>query len=190
MFLNLQVLSKLQVLNQHAPQKIKYVRSNQILFMAKQLSKEIMKRSRPRNNFLRNRTEENKIFHRRQRNYYVFLLRKCKRGYYVKKVTENKLFWKSVKPLLSGKSRISDRRKEKGDFLKPESAKNLNISRYNEFDSVTENIANPILKAIFKYKNHPSILAIQSNCKKETFDFSDVNVQKQSSSGCVLTLKA
>ena len=31
-------------------------------FMTKQLSKEIMKRSRLRNNFLRNRTERNKFF--------------------------------------------------------------------------------------------------------------------------------
>ena len=45
----------LQVVNQHAPQKIKYVRGNQMPFMTKQLSKEIMKRSRLCNNFLRNR---------------------------------------------------------------------------------------------------------------------------------------
>ena len=45
----------LQVLNQHAPQKIKYVRGNQMPFMTKHLSKEIMKRSKLRNNFLRNR---------------------------------------------------------------------------------------------------------------------------------------
>ena len=56
----------LQVLNQHASQKIKYVRGNQIPSMTKQLSKEIMKRSRLRNNFLRNRTEENKVLYNRQ----------------------------------------------------------------------------------------------------------------------------
>ena len=36
----------LQVLNQRAPQKIKYVGGNQMPFMTKQLSKEIMQRSR------------------------------------------------------------------------------------------------------------------------------------------------
>ena len=140
----------LQVLNQHAPQKIKYVRGNQMPFMTKQLSKEIMKRSRLRNNFLRNRTEENKILYNRQRNYCVSLLRKSKRGYYenlnIKNVTDNKLFWKSVKPLRSDKSRIRDRINisEKGKILKTESetaeslnsffsiiVKNLNISRYS-----------------------------------------------------------
>ena len=61
----------LQVLSQHAPQKIKYVRGKQMPFMTKQLSKEVMKRSRLRNNFLRNRTEENKILYNRQKNYCV-----------------------------------------------------------------------------------------------------------------------
>ena len=46
-------------------------------------------------------------------NYCVSLLLKSQRGYYenlnIKNVTDNKLFWKSVKPLLSGKSRIRDR---------------------------------------------------------------------------------
>ena len=179
-----------QVLNQHAPQKIKHVRGNQMPFMTKQLSKEIMKRSRLRNNFLRNRTEENKILYNRQRNYCVSLLRKSKRGYYenlnIKNVTDNKLFWKSVKPLLSDKSRIRDRINisEKGEILKTESetaetlnsffsniVKNLDFSRYSDSDYVTENITDPNLKAIFKYKHHPSILAIQSNCKKRNISF-------------------
>ena len=59
----------LQVLNQHAPQKITYVRGNQMPFMIKQLSKETTQRSRL--NLLRNRTEERKILYNRQRNYSV-----------------------------------------------------------------------------------------------------------------------
>ena len=179
----------LQVLNQLAPQIIKHVRGNQMPLMTKQLSKEIIKRSRLRNNFLRNRTEENKIICNSQRNYCVSLLRKSKRGYYenlnIKNVTDDKLFWISVKPLLSGKSRIRDRINisEKGKILKNESefaeslnsffsniVKNLNISRYSEFDPVTENIADPP-------KDHPSILAIQSHCEKETFRFPEVNIE-------------
>ena len=127
--------------------------------MTKQLSKEIMKRLRLRNNFLRNRTEENKILYNRQRNYCVSPLRKSRRGYFenlnITNVTDDKLFWKSVKPLLSDKSRIRDRINisEKGKILKVESetaeslnsffsniVKNLNISRHSEFDPVTENV--------------------------------------------------
>ena len=155
-----------------------------------------MKRSRLRNNLQINRTEENKIHYNRQRNYCASLLRKSKRGYYenlnIKNLTDNKLFWNSVKPLFSDKSRIRDRINisEKGEIVKTESetagslnsffsntVKNLSISRYIELDPVTENIADPTLKAVFKYKDQPSILAIQSNCEKETFRFSEVNME-------------
>ena len=117
-------------------------------FMTKQLSKEIMKRPIVLNNFLRNRTEGNKILYNRQRNYRVSILRKSKTGYYenlnIKNVTDNKLFWKSVNPLLSDKLRIRDRIiiSKKGEILKTLNSffsnleKNLNISRYSEFDFV------------------------------------------------------
>ena len=97
-----------------------------------------------------------------------------------------------MKHLLSHKLRIRDRinRSEKSGILKTDSetaetlnsffsniVKNLTISRYSEFDSVTEKIADPTPKAIFKYKDHPSILAIQRNCEKETFRFSEVNIE-------------
>ena len=49
--------------------------------MTEKLFKEIMKRSKLRNIFLRNRTEVNKIFYNRQRNYCVSLLWKSKKGY-------------------------------------------------------------------------------------------------------------
>ena len=41
----------------------------------------------------------------------------------------------------------------------------------------TANITDPTFKAICKYKDHPSILAIQNNCKKETLRFSNVNIE-------------
>ena len=49
--------------------------------------------------------------------------------------------------------------------------------RYRDFDPVTENIADPTLKAIFKCKDHSRILAIQSSCEKETFRFSEVSIE-------------
>ena len=99
---------------------------------------------------------------------------------YKKSVANKRLFWKSVKSLLSDKSRLIYRMNisEKCELLKTESetsetlksffsniVKNLNILRYSEFDPVTENVADPI------------ILAIQSNCEKETFHFSEVNIE-------------
>ena len=55
--------------------------------------------------------------------------------------------------------------------------KNLNISRYSKFVPVTKNIVDPTLKAIFKYKDQTTILAIQRNWEKETFRFSEVNIE-------------
>ena len=44
--------------------------------------------------------------------------------------------------------------------------KNLNISQYSDFDPIIENVKDPTLKAILKYKKHPSILAIRTKCNR------------------------
>ena len=76
--------------------------------MNKELSKEIIHRTRLRNNFLRNRSEENKRKYSKHRNYCVSLLRKTKKTYYSnlneKKSTDKKTFWKTVQPFLSDKT--------------------------------------------------------------------------------------
>ena len=72
-----------------------------MLFITKELSKEIMKRSRRRNNFLRKTTDETRQLYVKQRNKCVFLLKKAKKEYYQN--LDNKKFWKKVKPLLSDK---------------------------------------------------------------------------------------
>ena len=77
-------------------------------FIAKDLSKAIVKRSQLRSNYLKNKTDSNKMLYKKQRNYCVSLLRKSKTNYYAnldaKKVSDNKLFWKVIKPSLSDKS--------------------------------------------------------------------------------------
>ena len=81
---------------------------NQLPFMNKTLSKAIMHRTRFRNKYLRNKTDENKRKYTKQRNYCVSLLRKSKREYDinldVKNITDNKTFWRAVKPFLSDKA--------------------------------------------------------------------------------------
>ena len=71
----------INILNKHAPRKKKYARGNQMPFFTKQLSKEIMTRSRFRNKYLRNRNEDNRALYVKQRNYCVSLLRKSKKNY-------------------------------------------------------------------------------------------------------------
>ena len=64
--------------------------------MTKDLPKNIMKRSRLRNKYLKNNNEENRKLYTKQRNYSVSLLRKAKKAYYEnlyeRKVSVNKLF--------------------------------------------------------------------------------------------------
>ena len=73
--------------------------------MDKTLSKVIIQRSKLRNIFLKNRTEENRNNYAKQRNVCVTLLRKSKREIYgnliEKKLCDNKKFWGVVKPVLS-----------------------------------------------------------------------------------------
>ena len=94
-------------LAQHAPRKQKYAKGNHMPFMNKILSKEIMKRTKFCNKFLKERIDESKKRYASQRNYCVSLLKKTKKDYYnslnEKAVSNNKTFWKTMKPFLSDK---------------------------------------------------------------------------------------
>ena len=123
--------------------------------------------------------------YKKQRNYCVFLLRKSKTtNYYAsldeKKVPDNKLFWKVIKPSLSDKSCVKEQNNlvEKVKILKTDLeiaevlntffgnlVKNLETNQYSNFDPMVSYVKDPNLVAILKYEDDPSILAIQSNCK-------------------------
>ena len=124
------------------------------------------------------------MLYKKQRNYYVSVLIKSKTNYYAnldeKKVSDNKLFWKVIKPSFSDKSRVKEQINlvEKGEILKTDLetvevlntffgniVKNLKINPYSNFDPMINHVKDPTLRAILKYKDHPSILAIQSNWK-------------------------
>ena len=66
-----------------------------------------MTRTRVRIRFFKKRTEENKTKYAKQRNYCVSLLRKIKSKYYSdlnkNDVTDNKMFWKTIKLFLPDK---------------------------------------------------------------------------------------
>ena len=95
-------------------------------FTTKDLSKNIMKRSRLRNKYVNNNNEENRKLYAQQRNYCISLLRKTKKVYYENldeiKVSDNKLFWKAVKPSLSEKFNARERISliENGEIVKTE----------------------------------------------------------------------
>ena len=85
-----------------------------------------MTRSRLCNKYFKNRNEENRAIYVKQRNYYVYLLRKSKKKYYEnldeKNLMDNKLFWKTIKPSFSDKILTRNRIHvtENGEVVKTE----------------------------------------------------------------------
>ena len=63
----------MDVINKHAPLKRKYIRANHAECMDNELSKAIMKRSKLRNNYLKHRSEENRLAYKKQRNFCITL---------------------------------------------------------------------------------------------------------------------
>ena len=64
------------LLNTHTPKPKKYMRGDNKPFMTKTFSKPIMLRTRSRNKFVKNPTDQNKLIYNKPRNYWVSLLRK------------------------------------------------------------------------------------------------------------------
>ena len=95
----------MELLNIHAPIKLKYIRANNGPFMTKELRKDIMLRSRLKNVFNRDTNEEYKLAYTKQRDKCTQLLRKSKKNFYSnlypRFVSDTKTFWKTVKPFFS-----------------------------------------------------------------------------------------
>ena len=56
--------------------------------------------------------------------------------------------------------------------------KNLKIPRFSNTNPLAERLNNPTLKAILKYKNHPSIVAIRNANNNSHFHFSEVSIEE------------
>ena len=110
----------------------------------------------------------------------VTLSRKCKGEYFKnlneKNVCDNKEFWKVDKPLLSSKiisnGKITTVEGDKIRRIDKETVKvlneffskvvtRLNIPQFNQIKRTSENISDPVIKAIVKYRAHPSVIAIK-----------------------------
>ena len=101
------------IFNKHAPIKLKYIRANDGPFMNKELRKEIMMRSKLKNICNRKNTDASYLAYKKQRNKCTHLLRKAKRVFYSNlnpsSISDNKKFWKIVKPFFSDKKPSNDR---------------------------------------------------------------------------------
>ena len=71
-----------------------------------------MNRSRVRNKYLKNSSEENKLAYNKQRNICTSLLRKEKSHFEnldTSHITDNKMFWKTIKPMFSKKCTMKEK---------------------------------------------------------------------------------
>ena len=138
-----------------------------------------MLRSKLKNKFNLEKTEVARKNYIKQRNTCTNLLRAAKRNYYDKLnpsvISDNRLFWKRVKPLFSDKSvlndnitLINDKNIISDDYKIAEIfndffsnvVTNLKRNIDPKYISDTKHIEDPVLIAIEKYKTHPSILKI------------------------------
>ena len=189
--------SFIEILNKHAPMKIKYLRANHGKFVTKGLHKAIMKRSRLRNTFLRDTTETSRKEYKKQRNFCVNLLKKGKKDHFanldVNSVLDNRKFWQNVKPLFSNKVKAKTAIKliENDETIDNEmkiakifnecfvnTDKNLGILTEMERATFIENNLSEVEMALKRYKNHPSITAITKRMKNLgnfTFSFNFIS---------------
>ena len=181
------------ILEKKAPLKERYVRYNQAKFMNKILQKAIMNRSRLLNRYRKEKTEATRSAYKRQRNFCVKLLRKTKKEFYnnlnVKYITENKLFWKTVKPSFTDKT-LKDERitlvennkvvSDESELVEIFSKYFGNIVQNLEVDGLTntssDNDTVTIRQAIEKYQNHHSRNVIRENIgTTNNFSFDLIN---------------
>jgi len=170
------------VLENHAPLKKKRLRANNSPFMSKQLRKMIMNRSRCKNNFFKNKTAENWEKYTRLRNKCVKLTKRVKKEYFenldINFVSDNKKFWKAIKPHLSNKGITSNKiiLVENEEIIRNDKntaeifndyfinvLQDLNIPEISENEISDNSTGTPsaIDEIIYTYRNHPSVLKIK-----------------------------
>ena len=160
--------------------------------MTKDLHQAIMKRSKLRNKFLKSRNLSDRKNYTSQRNLCKKLLKSTKRTYFnnldIRKVTDNRTFWKTVVPLFSNKFSKSEKiNLTEGNktisnddelcqvfnnfFSKiVDELKIPNISNYK-----LDNTNDPLKEALRYFENHPSITNIKSKSFDANFTFRDTS---------------
>ena len=187
----------IKVLDKCAPLKKKVIRGNHAPFMNSTLRKAIMRRTQLQNKFYKSKTNADSIAFKKQRNYVSRLCKKTRKKFYnnidLKVFTDNKKFWKNVKPLFSDKgatkNKISIIENDQivsdegelamtfNDFFK-NAVNNLGIDQNISHCQSVNNMNDPIDAAIHKFKYHPSIMKIREVVgeKSEADKFNFVNV--------------
>ena len=174
------------------------MRANHAPYVTKKMRKAIMRRTQLQNKYFKNKTFENLRNYKKQKNFCSKLYKKEKRQYYnnldLRKVTDNKLFWKTIKPLMSDKGTSANKicivENDKLLVKEEDVANSLN----NYFDKAVNNLeinenrlllsdvsclTDPIDITVHKFRNHPSIISIQQSVEiVHTFDFCEVSLDE------------
>ena len=173
----------LKELNKHAPLIKKVLRHNNNAFMTKELRKEIILRSKLKNKFNKERNHINWCNYKRQRNRCLSILRKSKKEYFnslnMKQVSDNKLFWKSVKPFFHDKGSNSSKITlvEENNIISDE--KEIANIMNNYFINVTKTLnlkkqLGLVRSGVNEFENHISIKMIHKKYPEilpESFKF-------------------
>ena len=157
-----------------------------------------MRRSQLESKFIKHKTPESRQIYTKQRNYCSRLYKRERKKYYnnlnINKITDNKQFWQTIKPLLSEKGtrfahiNLVDNEKiisEDRDIAQTlnnffeNAVKSLRIKENQYILSNTGESADPVDIALNKFEYHPIILAIKENISFENmFTFSSVRVEE------------
>ena len=146
--------------------------------MNKQLRKAIMTRTRLLNKLRKFNCPENQLAYKRQRNYCVKLLKRSKKDFYnnlnVKKVTDNKHFWKTIKPNFTDKILKDEKIVLVEDDKVITAETDLAKIFKDHFENIVESLhierlcrvdfdREPVINAIKNFSQHRRILKIKEN---------------------------
>ena len=173
----------LDTLDVHAPQKKKVVRANQKPYVTKNMRKAIMLRSQLENNFFAEGTEGYWNALRKQRNYCTRLYKRERKRFYsdlnLKNITDNKKFWKTMKPLFGDKGVTKENivLVNNEEVISEDTEVAQTFSNFFEktvdtlgivenkllLNNCMENNKKGVEKAIEMFQTHPSIISIKKN---------------------------
>ena len=199
-----------QPIQSHAPIKQQYVRENQAPFINKTINKEIMKRSQLRNKFLNTKSDIDRKTYNKQRNLCVSLIRREKKNFFnninTRDITNNKTFWKTVKPLFTDKiqskpkitlidkkviSGVGQEKIVSEKVISEDQAvaevlnkffinivPNLKIPTNHKYDTDFLVTNDKVANAVNKFRKHPSIIMIKNKRKTDQcFSFDPVTYE-------------
>ena len=201
----------LETLEIHAPKKTKVLRANHKPYVSKEMRKAIMIRSRLQNKLFTYGTKECETAFKHQRNYCNRLCKREKKKFYnnlnLNEITDNKKFWKTMKPFFGDKGGSKDQivlvegdkilnkdaeiAQTLNDFF-DDAVRSLGISERKMLLNEIIETQGRVMDAIKMYESHPSILKIKENVVVETkFSFSPISIEDiHSEIKCLNTKKA